>query len=115
VSEAVATTRGWRRAPAKAVEVFRSEAARRLLEESTRNIDQIAALCGFGDEERMRVTFQRKLGVAPRDYRKRFANRGLHVATVQRRLALFGSDHARMRPAPSDDQRPVYDPATPGL
>lgn len=61
------------RTPAKAVEVFRLEAARRLLEDSTRNIDQIAVSCGFGDEERMRVTFQRNLGVAPRDYRKRFA------------------------------------------
>nr|WP_315231562.1 helix-turn-helix domain-containing protein [uncultured Albidiferax sp.] len=61
------------RTPAKAVEVFRLEAARRLLEDSSRNIDQIARQCGFGDEERMRVTFQRHLGVAPRDYRKRFA------------------------------------------
>ncbi|HEY4343469.1 MAG TPA: GlxA family transcriptional regulator [Parvibaculum sp.] len=59
--------------PAKAVEVFRLEAAKRLLEESDRNIDQIARLCGFGDEERMRVTFQRNLGIAPRDYRKRFS------------------------------------------
>ena len=64
------------RTPAKAVEVFRLEAARRLLEDSNRNVDQIARLCGFGDEERMRVTFQRNLGVAPRDYRKRFAARG---------------------------------------
>lgn len=66
------------RTPAKAVEVFRLEAARRLLEDSARQIEQIAASCGFGDEERMRVSFQRHLGVAPRDYRKRFANRGLH-------------------------------------
>jgi transcriptional regulator GlxA family with amidase domain len=61
------------RTPAKAVEVFRLEAARRLLEDSRRNVDQIARQCGFGDEERMRVTFQRNLGMAPRDYRKRFA------------------------------------------
>lgn len=61
------------RTPAKAVEVFRLEAARRLLEDSPRNIDQIAALCGFGDEERMRVTFQRHLSISPRDYRSRFA------------------------------------------
>jgi transcriptional regulator GlxA family with amidase domain len=32
-------------------------------------------LCGFGDEERMRVTFQRHLGVAPRDHQRRFAVR----------------------------------------
>lgn len=61
------------RTPAKAVEVFRLEAARRLLEESSRNIDQIARQCGFGDEERMRVTFQRNLGIAPRDCRKLFS------------------------------------------
>ncbi|MFX6226337.1 helix-turn-helix domain-containing protein [Acinetobacter baumannii] len=44
-----------------------------MLEESPRNVDQIARQCGFGDEERMRVTFQRHLGVAPRDYRRRFS------------------------------------------
>jgi transcriptional regulator GlxA family with amidase domain len=70
------------RTPAKAVEVFRLEAARRLLEDSSRHVDQIASLCGFGDEERMRVTFQRHLGVAPRDYRKRFASRGLREAST---------------------------------
>jgi transcriptional regulator GlxA family with amidase domain len=61
------------RTPAKALEVFRVEAAKRLLEDSNRNIDEIARLCGFGDEERMRVTFQRNLGIPPRDYRKRFS------------------------------------------
>jgi transcriptional regulator GlxA family with amidase domain len=61
------------RTPAKAVEVLRVEAARRLLEDSGRNIDQISRLCGFGDEERMRLTFQRNLGVSPRDYRNRFS------------------------------------------
>lgn len=61
------------RTPAKAVEVFRVEAAKRLLEDSRRNVDQIARQCGFGDEERMRVTFQRNIGIAPREYRKRFS------------------------------------------
>jgi transcriptional regulator GlxA family with amidase domain len=61
------------RTPAKAVEVLRVEAARRLLEDSERNIDQISRMCGFGDEERMRLTFQRNLGVSPRDYRSRFS------------------------------------------
>lgn len=61
------------RTPAKAVEIFRLEAARRLLEDSDHPIDRIARLCGFGDEERMRVTFQRNLSTAPRDYRKRFS------------------------------------------
>lgn len=61
------------RTPAKAVEVLRVEAARRLLEDSERNIDQISRQCGFGDEERMRLTFQRNLGVSPREYRNRFS------------------------------------------
>lgn len=61
------------RTPAKAVEVFRLEAARRLLEESERNVDEIARQCGFGDEERMRTTFQRHLAVSPSEYRRRFS------------------------------------------
>lgn len=63
------------RAPGKAVELFRVEAARRLLEHSDNKLAQVARQCGFGDEERMRVTFQRNLGVTPSDYRKRFAER----------------------------------------
>lgn len=62
-------------APYKAVELFRLEAARRLLENSTRNLDQIARQCGFADEERMRVAFHRNLGISPSNYRKRFSPR----------------------------------------
>lgn len=61
------------RTPARAVEIFRLESARRLLEDSERNADQIARQCGFGDEERMRVTFQRNLAISPTDYRQRFS------------------------------------------
>jgi transcriptional regulator GlxA family with amidase domain len=61
------------RAPYQAVELFRLEAARRLLESSQRNLDQIARQCGFADEERLRVVFHRHLGMSPSDYRKRFA------------------------------------------
>lgn len=53
--------------PAKAVEVFRLEAARRLLEACNRNIDQIARQRGVGDQERMRVTYQRYPAMSPRD------------------------------------------------
>jgi transcriptional regulator GlxA family with amidase domain len=63
------------RSPAKAVEIFRLEAARRLLEETDQSIDRIALRCGFGDEERMRTTFQRHLAISPRDYRHRFSTR----------------------------------------
>lgn len=60
------------RGPGKAVELFRVEAARRLLEHSDQHLDQVARQCGFGDEGRMRICFQRNLGVTPSDYRKRF-------------------------------------------
>ena len=59
------------RTPAKTIELFRMGAATRMLEDSDRNIDQVACACGFGDEERMRVTFHRHLGLSPRDYRAR--------------------------------------------
>lgn len=58
------------RTPAKAVEHFRVEAACRLLRASERSIDQIAHACGFGDEERMRVTFRRHMGLSPSEYRQ---------------------------------------------
>ena len=61
------------RTPAKAVEVFRLEAARRLLEDTEQGVERIARSCGFGDEERMRTTFQRHLAISPRDYRLRFS------------------------------------------
>jgi transcriptional regulator GlxA family with amidase domain len=61
------------RTPAKALELFRLEAARRMLEDSDQNVTQIARSCGFGDEERMRTTFLRNLSVTPRDYRQRFS------------------------------------------
>jgi transcriptional regulator GlxA family with amidase domain len=62
------------RTPGRALECFRVEAARRMLEQSGRNLEQIAQQCGFGDEERMRVTFQRHLGMTPSEYRRRMAD-----------------------------------------
>jgi AraC-like DNA-binding protein len=44
------------RMPAKAVDVLRLEAARRLLEETEQGVARIARSFGFGDEERMRAT-----------------------------------------------------------
>ncbi|WP_194788399.1 GlxA family transcriptional regulator [Pseudomonas sp. UFMG81] len=74
------------RTPAKAIELFRLEAARRLLENSAQHIEQIARQCGFGNEERMRLAFQRHLAVTPRDYRARFA-RSVPLAEIQGSLA----------------------------
>jgi transcriptional regulator GlxA family with amidase domain len=59
--------------PAKTVERLRLEAARRALEDGGAPIKQVAHRCGFGDEERMRRAFVRRLGVSPSEYRERFA------------------------------------------
>jgi transcriptional regulator GlxA family with amidase domain len=59
--------------PAKAVEALRLEAARRALEETALPLKAVAHRCGFGDEERLRRTFVRRLGVSPSQYRGRFA------------------------------------------
>ena len=60
------------RTPAKVVEELRLEHARRALEETRSGLKEIATQSGFRDEERMRRTFHRHLGVSPQDYRGRF-------------------------------------------
>ncbi|OYX10900.1 MAG: AraC family transcriptional regulator, partial [Rhizobiales bacterium 32-66-8] len=63
------------RTPAKVVEELRLEAARRALEETQQSIKEIAARCGFLDEERMRRALRRRFGVSPQEYRDKFGTR----------------------------------------
>jgi transcriptional regulator GlxA family with amidase domain len=58
--------------PAKFVERVRLEAARVELETTSDTLDVIAARCGFGTAESLRRVSQRRLGVAPDSYRRRF-------------------------------------------
>jgi transcriptional regulator GlxA family with amidase domain len=58
--------------PGRFVERARVEAARRLLEETTRGVVNVATACGFGSQETMRIAFRRTLGVSPKGYRSRF-------------------------------------------
>jgi transcriptional regulator GlxA family with amidase domain len=72
--------------PGRFIERARVEAARGLLEESSRGIADVAARCGFGSPETMRVAFRRTLGVSPTGYRARFATArplGHHPASSQ--------------------------------
>jgi transcriptional regulator GlxA family with amidase domain len=64
--------------PGRFVERVRVEAARRLLEESSRGIPDVAAACGFGGPETMRLAFQRTLAVSPRRYRSGFSTAAVH-------------------------------------
>lgn len=59
--------------PAEWVEKARLEIARRLLEQSSDHVDQVAFKSGFSSNETMRKTFARRLGVTPTAYRQRFS------------------------------------------
>ena len=63
--------------PGRFVERVRLEAARRMLEETSRGIPDIAVACGFGSPETMRLAFRRALGVNPKGYRSRFHSAAL--------------------------------------
>jgi transcriptional regulator GlxA family with amidase domain len=58
--------------PGRFVERLRIEAARRLLEETDSNVKAIAARCGFGGAEALRIAFLRTVRVSPTAYRERF-------------------------------------------
>jgi transcriptional regulator GlxA family with amidase domain len=58
--------------PAAYVEAQRVEAARRLLETTTRSVAEVAAACGFPRVETMHRAFRRVLNVAPAQYRRHF-------------------------------------------
>lgn len=51
--------------PAKAIEKLRVEAAKALIDSGHASASRIAAMTGFGDDERMRRAFQRVLGESP--------------------------------------------------
>lgn len=85
------------RTPAKVVEAFRLEAARRALEETQQSLKVIAVQCGFQDEERMRRAFKRQIGVGPQDYRDRFNTcdgRFVGIGKSARRTAAAGVEQA---------------------
>jgi transcriptional regulator GlxA family with amidase domain len=56
--------------PAAFVEKLRIETARRLVEESSRSFEEIAAECGLGSLETLRRTFQREFGMTPAQLRR---------------------------------------------
>jgi transcriptional regulator GlxA family with amidase domain len=59
--------------PARYVERVRVDHARLILELETCGVVAVARRCGFGSAETLRRAFVRRVGVAPDDYRKRFA------------------------------------------
>jgi transcriptional regulator GlxA family with amidase domain len=70
--------------PARAIEQIRTEAALRLLGDTSLPIKRIAARCGFGSEETLRRSLMRALAVTPQAYRERFASGGGDYRAVAR-------------------------------
>lgn len=62
--------------PGRHVESIRLEAARRLLETTSLNLEEVAGNSGFGSGEILRRTFIRRLSVSPRQYRVTFGAKG---------------------------------------
>ena len=58
--------------PAEFVEQARIDAARNLLEGSDLALKAVAFECGFGNVQRMRLVFAKRLGVTPNQYRASF-------------------------------------------
>ena len=78
--------------PARFASSVRVETARRLLEESSEDLDKVCALSGLGTLESMRRAFLRVVGVPPGQYRERFNRRQptggrLAASSAARRLA----------------------------
>jgi transcriptional regulator GlxA family with amidase domain len=61
--------------PARYVEQVRVESARRRLEESDQNVEEVASRCGFSSAELLRRSFLRHFKVAPSQYRRQFGAR----------------------------------------
>jgi transcriptional regulator GlxA family with amidase domain len=75
--------------PARFVVSTRVETARRLLEESSENLEAICSMSGLGTPESMRRAFLRIVGIPPNQYRERF-NRD-HSPGRSRHLASPGT------------------------
>jgi AraC-like DNA-binding protein len=75
------------------VEDLRVEAACSHLEISETEIKEVAHICGFADEERMRRAFLRRLGVPPAAHRDRFGNGGSRTERAYDRLGADTDPH----------------------
>ena len=77
--------------PAQWVEAARVEIAKRLLEQTEDNVDQVAYRAGFSGYEQLRKAFWRRLSVTPAAYRARFSRVPLKQSAVD--LALISDSY----------------------
>jgi transcriptional regulator GlxA family with amidase domain len=82
-------TRAFGMTPSQQIEALRLDAARDHLTGTGANVDVIAATVGFRSDDAFRRAFDRRFGLSPTDYRRRFApspskHRGDDYATAAR-------------------------------
>ena len=75
--------------PADWVELARAEIAKRLLEQASDKVEQVAYKSGFVSYEQMRKVFARRIGVSPTQYRSRFARQQTPKAEVATLTPFF--------------------------
>lgn len=67
-------------APAAYVRAMRLDRAKQLLGAARCNVSRLARMVGFASDDAFRRAFEQRFGVAPRDYRRRFASGSKPVA-----------------------------------
>jgi AraC family transcriptional activator FtrA len=65
------------RSPSEWLHDLRIREARRLLESSSLSVESVADLSGFGSVARLRKHLVKRIGVGPREYRRKFSGRAL--------------------------------------
>jgi transcriptional regulator GlxA family with amidase domain len=84
------------RSPAQWITSMRVECARRMLEQSEKSLQDVAAVSGLGSPDAMRRIFIRQLGVTPSDYRARFYHKPACASPeLQHVLGAFRRTSAR--------------------
>ncbi len=80
--------------PADFVERLRLDEARRRLSNEDNSIGNVGLSVGFKSADAFRRAFERRLGVSPSDYRRRFSSAAFRRA-FERRLGVSPSDYRR--------------------
>jgi len=73
-------TREFGSTPAKFVVRLRVETAKRLLEDSEKSMEQIAAECGFGSVDSMQRNFRQQTDRPPRTFRRVVGRSTAHLS-----------------------------------
>jgi transcriptional regulator GlxA family with amidase domain len=76
--------------PADFVERLRLDEARRRLSNGDNSVENVGISVGFKSSDAFRRAFERRLGVNPSDYRRRFATSSSHPTPADRRRGSHG-------------------------